>query len=47
MDSPEFLERMWTIRESLDEATSSGDTTALTELHTTNTGIIYIESLMP
>ena len=42
MDAPEFLERMWAVRESLDDATTSGDTATLEQLQTTNSGRFMI-----
>ena len=42
MDAPEFLEGMWALRESIEGASASGDTIALQQLQTTNTGIILL-----
>ena len=41
-DSPEFLEEMWEVRESLDDAAASGDTPTLLQLQTINTGNEYV-----
>ena len=43
-DAPEFLEEMWEVRESIDNAANSHDVAALLQLQTTNNGIIAIVS---
>jgi Fe-S protein assembly co-chaperone HscB len=35
-DAPEFLEEMWEVRESLDDAANTGDVAALLQFQTTN-----------
>lgn len=38
MGAPEFLEEMWAVRESIEDASASGDITTLQQLQSTNSG---------
>ena len=38
LDSPEFLEGMWAVREGIEDASTSGDSAVLQLLQSTNTG---------
>lgn len=38
MGAPEFLEGMWAVRESIEDASTSGDMTTLQQLQSTNLG---------